>query len=400
SLDVIGARFVARHLVASSPGASLVQGTTGYSVKGPKPTSAVVDAVVEVAPDSAPIVRVRKGYDGEATGTVERRNAVPTVVTTLIDTRHDGDYIVTESVTPAALVGEGLTVPQVDPRRLVLAFYYPWFTEKTFQQKTVWADRPDGPYRTDDAGDVHAMVAQAAANGIDGFISAWGGSPDDEQRADLLYQAALDQGNFFVVPHLEVGILADQGGDLAVEQAGRAALARATHPAYLRTGGLPVLMVYSARTIGAVRWTAIRQQLEATAGPLFVVGDDRDPAYGFDGFHLYNPNSMDASQLSKYDKAAAEELRMPAQVDPTVKQRLWMGTVSPGMNTMLGPFGTYRSRDGGQRYDQTWSAALASAPEWIAVTSWNEWYESTHVSLSKNAGGRALAQTQWWSAQF
>jgi hypothetical protein len=244
------------------------------------------------------------------------------------------------------------------------------------------------------------MVAQAAANGIDGFISAWGGSPDDEQRADLLYQAALDQGNFFVVPHLEVGILADQGGDLAVEQAGRAALARATHPAYLRTGGLPVLMVYSARTIGAVRWTAIRQQLEATAGPLFVVGDDRDPAYGFDGFHLYNPNSMDASQLSKYDKAAAEELRMPAQVDPTVKQRLWMGTVSPGMNTMLGPFGTYRSRDGGQRYDQTWSAALASAPEWIAVTSWNEWYESTHVSLSKNAGGRALAQTQWWSAQF
>jgi len=36
-------------------------------------------------------------------------------------------------------------------------------------------------------------------------------------------------------------------------------------------------------------------------------------------------------------------------------------------------------RQGGRRYDDTWAAALSGAPDWVVVTSWNEWFEGTSV---------------------
>jgi len=47
----------------------------------------------------------------------------------------------------------------------------------------------------------------------------------------------------------------------------------------------------------------------------------------------------------------------------------------------------------GERYQATWDAALASDPDWILVTSWNEWYEGTAVEPSVRFGDLALRQT-------
>jgi hypothetical protein len=76
--------------------------------------------------------------------------------------------------------------------------------------------------------------------------------------------------------------------------------------------------------------------------------------------------------------------------------------VSPGYDdTRLGrSFPTFVDRRNGQRYDETWAAALRSLPDWIIVTSWNEYYEQTHIVPGASTSDRALRQTDAWSAGF
>jgi hypothetical protein len=54
----------------------------------------------------------------------------------------------------------------------------------------------------------------------------------------------------------------------------------------------------------------------------------------------------------------------------------------------------------GERYQLTWDAALANDPDWVLVTSWNEWYEGTVVQPSVRAGDLALLQTKANAATF
>jgi len=179
------------------------------------------------------------------------------------------------------------------------------------------------------------------------------------------------------------------------------ALSRSAQPSYLKVGASPVLFVYGTWTLQPSAWQAVMAKLAAQGYHPFVVGDGSDPGFAFDGFHLYNPNGLDATALRTYDWASARRLRIPHVLHPDVPQRLWAATVSPGQNT-IGRHGTgaFRSRDGGTRYDQTWRAALASNPDWVLITSWNEWLETTQVAPSQTAGWRALSQTASWSAQF
>ena len=82
-----------------------------------------------------------------------------------------------------------------------------------------------------------------------------------------------------------------------------------------------------------------------------------------------------------------------------MKQRLWAASVSPGQNMSYTTplFPQHQDRKDGDRYDLTWSAALTSEPEWMLVTSWNEWFEATHIAPSKKFGTKALNQTAAWA---
>ena len=43
-----------------------------------------------------------------------------------------------------------------------------------------------------------------------------------------------------------------------------------------------------------------------------------------------------------------------------------------------------RSRDGGAWYGRTWAGAASTNPDWIVITSWNEFVENTYVEPSAN----------------
>jgi hypothetical protein len=47
---------------------------------------------------------------------------------------------------------------------------------------------------------------------------------------------------------------------------------------------------------------------------------------------------------------------------------------------------------GGAHYDAQWRAAIAARLDRVMVTSWNEWYENTHIELSERYGSESAAR--------
>jgi hypothetical protein len=57
-------------------------------------------------------------------------------------------------------------------------------------------------------------------------------------------------------------------------------------------------------------------------------------------------------------------------------------------------------REGGAVYERSWQAAISSSPDWIVVTSFNEWPEGTYIEPSQAFGNRYLELTAKWAAAF
>src|SRR5436190_2006870 len=94
---------------------------------------AVVDEVLQAAPAATPVLHVEKGDVGSVQVAVDQTNAGVTPVATL-DTGpgKPRNGSAEKPLDRPTLVGESLQIAPVDPRRLVLAFYYPWFRSGSF----------------------------------------------------------------------------------------------------------------------------------------------------------------------------------------------------------------------------------------------------------------------------
>ncbi len=71
------------------------------------------------------------------------------------------------------------------------------------------------------------------------------------------------------------------------------------------------------------------------------------------------------------------------------------GKVQPGYDERLipGRQGLFKEREGGAYYRATFEAALQSEPDWIFITSWNEWWEHTHIEPGERYGDLYLQIT-------
>ena len=65
--------------------------------------------------------------------------------------------------------------------------------------------------------------------------------------------------------------------------------------------------------------------------------------------------------------------------------KFFCATVLPGYNDKkIRSPGAYLSRNNGSTYRYTWDAAIASNPDCILITSFNEWWEGTEIEPSIN----------------
>ena len=75
-------------------------------------------------------------------------------------------------------------------------------------------------------------------------------------------------------------------------------------------------------------------------------------------------------------------------------------TVMPGYNDRKTGRGNAFAdgRENGAYYVRSWQAAIGSAPDWVIVTSFNEWPEGTYIEPSQAYGNLFLDLTAQWSA--
>ncbi len=279
---------------------------------------------------------------------------------------------------------------------LVLAFYYNWFDENTWTPSRV-PDMPAVKYVSRDPGAMARHIQQAKSAGIDAFVVSWwgAGNPTDDNFKVLLDQARA--ANFRVAVDFELTSPFYHSKDDAVRSLRNLLANHAQHPAYLRAEGKPVVFFWREQKYSVDEWRAIRDAVDPQRQSLWIAEGVKDalPYLNvFDGFHLYS--------IAWAQNVAAELQKWPPRVKAYGADKIWVATVMPGNNdTLTGrPDAYIRDRRGGAFYRETWRGAFSTYPDWIIITSWNEWVEGTMIEPSVSYGNLYLDITREFAARF
>ncbi|RLT45553.1 MAG: hypothetical protein DWI57_00260 [Chloroflexi bacterium] len=286
---------------------------------------------------------------------------------------------------------------------LVFAFYYTWFDENTWNYATV-PDLPATPYVSRDRGAMGRQIEQAQRAGIDAFLVAWYGPGGDSNQTEANLAALLDEA---AARNFRIGILFEttspffNGTGDATAALGHALNVHASHPAFLRVDGRPVIFFWRPALWGVDTWRAIRDQVDPARSAIWIA-EGVDMAYQavFDGHHLYSNTWNPPADLGYTNQKFARWTAAASQQYGTHKR--WVATVMPGYDdTRTGRGNAFaRDREGGGYYERSWQAAIASAPDWIVITSFNEWPEGTYIEPSVAYGEHFLGLTAQWSSVY
>lgn len=308
--------------------------------------------------------------------------------------------------------------------RQVLAFYYPWYgnpqapegsgrwshwRDVDEQAKTIGSSThyPElGPYDSHDPKVITQHCRWASEAGLTGWIVSWWGHGSFEDRAMPRILDISRQFNLGVTVYYETIPGQPKTAENAVKDILRLLEKYANHPAWLTVNGKPVLFIYGRAVgeIGVEAWAEVIKKVNADhRGGAFFQGDrfSAEAAKVFDGLHTYNTagqlrgKSLDevkawsAETYPRWVKLARDAGRMSAI------------TVIPGYDdTKIRKPGLKVERYDGQSYLAQWEAAIAAAPDWILITSWNEWHEGSEIEPSLEHGRKYLELTRKMTGRF
>jgi hypothetical protein len=298
--------------------------------------------------------------------------------------------------------------------RLVLAHYYPWYTVETWRDPQL-ADRPPRLYSTEAQADVNNEVAQARSAGIDAFVVSWQGLEAqggfNDRRMRIVLEAArttplrvcaytetyvANPGNNPNVP-TDAQTVFEWLADL-VDQYG-------SHPAYLRVAGRPVIFIYLASRLTESDWIGIRARLRSSGRNPLLVGDFVRSTLlePFDGEYQYTNVFFSGTALVDLNRTESLRVRTYNLLRQGDRRRIWVASVTPGFDDShlvdrVPPHMVDRSN--GSVYDRQWTTAIDTGADWVVVTSWNEWWENTHVESSERYGTTYLDRTRVWANAF
>lgn len=262
----------------------------------------------------------------------------------------------------------------------VLAYYYAWWAPEAVGPGKS-PDWPVNPYHSWDTGVIQQHVSQAASAGINGLVVAWYGPQEENNQTETNFRVILDQAQangITALLSIDLGSAAWFKSTQEIIDALNYALSvHAQHPAYFRYNGRPVFFFWYQGRYSLADWAAIRQQVDPNHNSIWIAeGAALDALPTFDGLHMYT--------ISWSQNVAATEAQWSSST--RAKDGLWVGTAMPGWdNTYTQQSERYiRERQDGAFYRETFAAAAASAPSMILITSWNEWWEGTHIEPSAN----------------
>lgn len=285
--------------------------------------------------------------------------------------------------------------------RPVMAFYYPWYEPSDWTSGKM-SDVAAPTYSGGDDATIKRHIQQADDAGIDALICAWFG-PDEERlnkRCRRLQQLIEDSGR-----DLKIVIMPEQA---AWPQLGSVdALANAlsvvqrdfmSRPSYLTFQGKPVVFWFNPASLGGPdTWKSLRDRTDSGRGQYWFGGTDNfsyldafDALYYFDISWERAPGAAMNSyggRLASYNKANGQN-------------RPFVATVMPGYDDIKVRNGHRRDRENGNYYRGTWQTAIDKNAAAVVLTSFNEFFEGSHVEPSAQYGDLYLRLTRELSDKF
>lgn len=303
--------------------------------------------------------------------------------------------------------------------RKVLAFYYTWYgTPQVSGNWFHWDEGghspnevnedgyPDlgatnhpsyGPYDSNDPYTIRRHLKWSEEAGIDALIATWWGQGlyYDKALEAVLNEAAKSSTKlsvyYEVVPKSGmIGVIEDFS--YIIEKYG-------SQPGFLTVDGKPVIFVYG-RAMGQLdyhQWSEVLKQVRSKYDALFIADTvSQELIELFDGGHIYNPVGLVVQQqdMEAHYRDLVNKCRKAGKIA--------CATVIPGYDdSNIGRKNIIvANRRGGELYKSLWSKAEASDPDWILITSFNEWHEGSEIEPSIEHGKLYLQLTRSLASSF
>lgn len=288
--------------------------------------------------------------------------------------------------------------------KLVWAFYYPWYYRNQWYTSEALLDTPiNGPHTSSDPDVIEMHIQQAQSAGIDGFVVSWWGENDyTDQNLKTILDIAIKY-DFKIMINFE-----SLGGDGPRSERELKRMFSSffqtygNDSRYYRIDEKPVIFVWAVESHPPSVWGNIFSDLEGEGYTAVYIAMTGQPDYldVFDGLHLYGTVGID--DLSIVYERLSLVCRTYGYLHDPEKRCMWAATVCPGYDDrkIPGRQGLYQPREEGRYYQETFEAALESSPDWLLITSFNEWWENTHIEPSVNYENQYLEMTSRFSSTF
>lgn len=337
-----------------------------------------------------------------------------------------------------SLVAAAVVCPAANPapNHKVLAFYYTWYGTPQFQNgrwmhwnecracvhdptRTVEVVSPrtgkkltapdsgskNHPAKLYDSNDPavvreHLRIAERA--GIDALIVTWWGQNSYEDRAlkkALEVAKASKSPVRFTIYYEQAPPRAADPVQGVIEDFRYLLREYGSHPAFFTEGGRPVFFVYG-RAMGQLKPEQWKQAIAGirAIGPAVLMADGLTASWLelFDGLHEYNP----ARRITEKVDMAARYRNTVEMCRP--KKKISTATIIPGYDDSN--IGRERvlvaEREKGDLYRRLWQYAIGANPDWVLITTFNEWHEGSEIEASTEWGDLFLGLTRDFARKF
>jgi glycoprotein endo-alpha-1,2-mannosidase len=310
----------------------------------------------------------------------------------------------------------------------VLAVYYgwygqppgrdPWHGYDTNKHEIFGTQRypVKGPYSSHDVDVIDWQIDQAKAHGITGFMVSWWGVGEWESWVNKGFALLLERAE---KKDFKIGVYWEQApGD------GRGQIERAIgeisyvlkqyghSQAFLKANGRPAIFAYGRvmEQVPVSAWPEIINGIRARGGDFALFADGQEDSFACiaDGVHTYwlegipydLEHHLTTGKLGELRTWAARSYQRAVNL-ARKRGRISCLTVAPGNDQRKAyKFDWIMDRLDGRTYRTLWEEARKANPDWILITSWNEWPEGSEIEPSLEFGDAYLKITAEYAGPF